>query len=249
MIAEAAYSESHQFAMSGDMSNLVRDRYDLARQQHPEMMLPELTNPNLSWQEMQRRDQGVAFVMDDLMGDLRSRRIDELGDVPGVGTMGPLGLVSDLGRPSGGVSGPDRAGVVDDLGGGLISAAATPDREFDGNGLARSLGMSVKPGSNISSLHGDLAPAMSVVNEEARALGLPQLVVTSGNDSSRHMAGSAHYDDRALDFRGNNISDAQGAAWAEKVRERLGPEYVANFERFPDEPGRDHLHVARRRDW
>jgi conjugal transfer mating pair stabilization protein TraG len=72
-------------------------------------------------------------------------------------------------------------------------------------------------------------------------------VVTSGNDSTQHKAGSAHYDDRALDFRGNNITDEQGDRWAAQVRSRLGDGYSVNFERFPDEPARDHLHVAKRK--
>jgi conjugal transfer mating pair stabilization protein TraG len=62
-------------------------------------------------------------------------------------------------------------------------------------------------------MDGDLVPAMgAVVADEARSLGLPTPVVTSGNDSTQHMAGSAHYDDRALDFRGNNISMSRASA-------------------------------------
>ena len=91
-----------------------------------------------------------------------------------------------------------------------------------------------------------MVPAMGVVAEEARALGLPRPVVTSGNDSTQHVAGSAHYDNRALDFRGNNISDEQGEQWAERVQQRLGSSYAVDFERFPDNPARDHLHVAKR---
>jgi conjugal transfer mating pair stabilization protein TraG len=97
-------------------------------------------------------------------------------------------------------------------------------------------------------MDGALVPAMGVVAEEARALGLPRPVVTSGNDSTQHGRGSAHYDDRALDFRGNNITDAQGEAWAQKVQARLGPSYAVDFERFPEKPARDHLHVAKRRE-
>ncbi|SCY85288.1 MULTISPECIES: hypothetical protein [Novosphingobium] len=96
-------------------------------------------------------------------------------------------------------------------------------------------------------MDGDLVAAMGAVAEEARSLGLPTPVVTSGNDSTQHMAGSAHYDDRALDFRGNNISDEQGERLASQVRSRLGDGYAVQFERFPDKPERDHLHVARRR--
>jgi len=54
-------------------------------------------------------------------------------------------------------------------------------------------------------------------------------------------------DDHALDFRGNNIANEQGEQWAEKVKSRLGSAYAVDFERFPDDPARDHLHVAKRR--
>jgi conjugal transfer mating pair stabilization protein TraG len=111
---------------------------------------------------------------------------------------------------------------------------------------ARDLGMTVKPGARLGRMDGGLVPALGVVADEARALGLPAPVVTSGNDSTQHMAGSAHYADRALDFRGNNISDEQGERWATQVRDRLGEGYAVQFERSFDKPERDHLHVARR---
>ncbi|MFK9714771.1 hypothetical protein ACJENQ_24325, partial [Escherichia coli] len=76
------------------------------------------------------------------------------------------------------------------------------------------------------------------VADEARSLGLPTPVVTSGNDSTQHKVGSAHYDDRALDFRGNNISNEQGEQWAAKVKSRLGSAYAVDFERFPEDPAR-----------
>jgi len=121
MVQEASYAESHNFQVSSDMSNLIFQRYEQARKDHPEMLLPELSDPNLNWQEMQRRDAGVAFVMSDLMGDLRNRRIDELGDVAGVGSMsrgGSLGVPGD-GRIGGG-SFSARGGlpVVDPAGSG-----------------------------------------------------------------------------------------------------------------------------------
>jgi conjugal transfer mating pair stabilization protein TraG len=47
------------------------------------------------------------------------------------------------------------------------------------------------------------------------------------------MAGSAHYDDRALDFRGNNISDEQGERWASQVRNRLGDELCRKLRAVP----------------
>lgn len=103
MMREASYAESHGFQVSSDMSNLLSDRYNQVRRDNPEMMLPELSDPNLSYAEMQRRDAGIQFAMDDLMGDLRNRRISELGDVPGIGSMSRSG---PLGTPGDGVVGP-----------------------------------------------------------------------------------------------------------------------------------------------
>jgi hypothetical protein len=57
------------------------------------------------------------------------------------------------------------------------------------------------------------------------------------------MNGSLHYSDRALDFRGNNITDAQGRQLEAEVRAILGNRYDVHFEIFPDRPSNDHLHV------
>lgn len=102
MMREASYAESHGFQVSQDMSNLLSDRYESLRRDHPEMLLPELSDPNLTKQEMQRRDAGINYVMQDLMSDLKQRRISELGDVSGVGSISPTG---QLGRPGDGMVG------------------------------------------------------------------------------------------------------------------------------------------------
>jgi len=248
MMNEASYAESHGFQVSSDMSNLIQDRYEALQREHPEWHLPDISNPRLDYRDMARRDQAISYIMDDLMSDLRNRRINELGDVAAIAGQGTLGSNADLGMPQSAVLPPaDRspALVASPLEGGTLLAA--PDGPVDGARLARELGMGVKSGARLGRMDGDLVPAMGVVAEEARALGLPRPVVTSGNDSSQHASGSAHYDNRALDFRGNNISDQQGEQWAERVRERLGANYAVDFERFPDNPARDHLHVARRR--
>ena len=248
MMNEASYAESHGFQVSSDMSNLIQDRYEALQREHPEWHLPDIANPRLDYRDMARRDQAISYIMDDLLSDLRNRRIDELEDVAAITGQGKLGSHADLGMPQG-ASLPSADGspslVASPLEGGTLLAA--PNGPVDGARLARELGMGVKSGARLGRMDGDLVPAMGVVAEEARALGLPRPVVTSGNDSTQHASGSAHYDNRALDFRGNNISDQQGEKWAERVRERLGPSYAVDFERFPDNPARDHLHVARRR--
>ncbi len=248
MMTEASYAESHGFQVSSDMSNLIQDRYEALQRDHPEWHLPDIANPRLDYRDMARRDQAISYIMDDLMSDLRNRRIDELGDVATIAGKGELGSNAALGMPDSAALPPaanSPALIASPLEGGTLLAA--PDGPVDGARLARELGMGVKPGARLGRMDGDLVPAMGVVADEARALGLPRPVVTSGNDSTQHAAGSAHYANRALDFRGNNISDAQGAQWAERVQERLGPSYAVDFERFPENPSRDHLHVAKRK--
>jgi len=248
MMSEASYAENHGFQISSDMSNLIQDRYEALQREHPEWHLPDLSNPRLDYRDLSRRDQAIAYLMDDLMGDLRAHRINELSDVAGIAGAGVLGSNGDLGMPGtprlpSGTVAP--ALVPSPLEGGTLMAV--PHGPVDGAALAKDLGIKVKPGARLGHMDGALVPAMGVVAEEARSLGLPTPVVTSGNDSSQHKAGSAHYDDRALDFRGNNISNEQGEQWAAKVQGRLGSAYAVAFERFPDDPARDHLHVAKRR--
>ncbi|WP_019054085.1 conjugal transfer protein TraG N-terminal domain-containing protein [Sphingobium xenophagum] len=247
MMSEASYAESHGFQVSSDMSNLIQDRYETLQREHPEWHLPDISNPRLDYRDLARRDQAISYIMDDLMSDLRNRRIDELADVADIAGKGALGSNAELGMPGSVAlppSGSSSALVTSPLEGGTLLKA--PDGPVDGARLARELGLGVKNGARLSRMDGDLVPAMGVVADEARELGLPRPVVTSGNDSTQHVAGSAHYANRALDFRGNNISDEQGEQWAERVQQRLGSSYSVDFERFPDNPARDHLHVAKR---
>ena len=247
MMSEASYAESHGFQISSDMSNLIQDRYETLQRDHPEWHLPDISNPRLDYRDLTRRDQAITYIMDDLMGDLRAHRINELTDVANIAGSDSLGTNATLGMPQAPALLPvARAGMLvpsPHEGGTLL---AIPEGPVDGATYARDLGMSVKPGARLGRMDGGLVPALGVVADEARALGLPVPVVTSGNDSTQHMTGSAHYADRALDFRGNNISDEQGERWATQVRDRLGEGYAVKFERFPDKPERDHLHVAKR---
>ena len=118
-----------------------------------------------------------------------------------------------------------------------------PSRPFDGRIVAAEAGVAIKSdGVDIDTLHTAMAPVIRAVAEAADRLGLPQPVITSGNDS-RHSARSLHYQDRALDFRGNNITDTQGRALQNEVRRILGPGYDVIFETFENNPANDHLHV------
>lgn len=81
--------------------------------------------------------------------------------------------------------------------------------------------------------------ACAVVNA-ATALDLPDMLVTSGNDS-KHMAGSRHFRDQALDFRTKHLSKEQKHALVAEVVRRLGDAYdvILEFEGGANE----HLHV------
>lgn len=101
---------------------------------------------------------------------------------------------------------------------------------------------SAKPGVNLSGVSEKMWPAFNTVTLAAKGLNLPAPVVTSGRDG-QHMSGSRHYSGNALDFRGNNISIAQGRQMATMVGRRLGPDYDVVFETFPHDPSRNHLHT------
>ncbi|NBW75750.1 MAG: conjugal transfer protein TraG [Sphingomonadaceae bacterium] len=99
MVNEADYSESSGFNMSQDMSNVIGSRYRDLQRQHPELMLPDLSDPNLSMEQMRRRDQGIRMVTEDLLGDIQRRDFSELGDVSRIGAAQPPSTVG--GRPAG----------------------------------------------------------------------------------------------------------------------------------------------------
>jgi hypothetical protein len=120
--------------------------------------------------------------------------------------------------------------------------AATAGATIDGNAVAARNGVGVKSAAvKISRLDPAMAPVIAAVAEAATALGLPKPVITSGNDSG-HKQGSLHFQDRALDFRGNNITILQGKAWRAKVAEKVGADYDALFETFAN-AANNHLHV------
>ena len=120
--------------------------------------------------------------------------------------------------------------------------AVAEEGRIDGNKIAKSVGVGVKSANvKISKLHPKMEAAILVVAQSASNLGLPRPVITSGNDS-KHMNGSLHYENRALDFRGNNLKVGVGRDLAERVAVMLGQEYDVAFEVFED-PSNNHLHV------
>ena len=112
----------------------------------------------------------------------------------------------------------------------------------DGNVVARSAGVAVKSANvKIGKLHPKMEAVIRTVADCASDLGLPQPVITSGNDS-KHMSGSLHYANRALDFRGNNVKVAVGQSLAKRVAAKLGKDYDVEFEVFQNAVN-NHLHV------
>jgi len=74
------------------------------------------------------------------------------------------------------------------------------------------------------------------------ANGAPTPVITSGNDSV-HGPNSLHFEDQAIDLRARNISDSLAATIAADLQARLGSDYDVLFERFPNRPNNDHIHI------
>jgi hypothetical protein len=81
--------------------------------------------------------------------------------------------------------------------------------------------------------------AAAVVNA-ANVLGLPDMLVTSGNDST-HMKGSKHYSDEALDFRTKHLTPDQKYQLVAAVRKRLGNGYDVILE--SERRANEHLHI------
>lgn len=113
---------------------------------------------------------------------------------------------------------------------------------FDATNLIHDNGVAIKPGTNVRSLDVHMAPAITVVASETRNLGLTAPTLTSAQDR-HHTDGSLHPDGKALDFRGRNITIAEGRALAGRVSQRLGPNYDVQFETFPNNPANNHLHT------
>jgi hypothetical protein len=66
------------------------------------------------------------------------------------------------------------------------------------------------------------------------------MLITSGNDS-KHMEGSKHYSDEALDFRSKHMNVDECNALMRIVRKRLGKNYQVLLE-FSMKPN-EHIHI------
>lgn len=128
------------------------------------------------------------------------------------------------------------------LPGGAVAAAVAPTGSIDGNQIAEANDVGVKSSDvKIGALHPAMEAVIVAVAKAAHDLGLPKPVITSGNDS-KHSRNSLHYANRALDFRGRDLTIAQGDALDRAVTKLLGPKYDVIFETFLDK-NNNHLHV------
>lgn len=123
-----------------------------------------------------------------------------------------------------------------------VSPAVARPGSIDGNAVAAKHKVGVKSDTvKISNLHPAMEAVIAAVAKAADDLGLPKPVITSGNDS-KHSKNSLHYANRALDFRGRDLTVAQGNALDKAVSEILGSKYDVIFETFADQ-NNNHLHV------
>lgn len=71
-----------------------------------------------------------------------------------------------------------------------------------------------------------------------------QPVITSANDGEEHHRKSAHYQNKAIDFRANNLNREQAVALHSKLQAALGPRYLILLESSGS--SNQHLHVETR---
>lgn len=253
--SEASFAETHDWRVSSQLDNLVYDRYNQLRNERPELAgLPDISDPNLTYDQMQRRNAGIELAIGDVIQDVSSKRptsfdsAQSFGPDAGKPISFPNQPLDPADLPSlGGSAMPKKKGSIDPLNSEVLAELPPSSAgRFDARPLLRDLGIGLKRGADVENLSGTMIPALSSVAQQADRLGFPKVVLTSGNDS-RHREGSAHFDDKGLDFRGKNISVPEGKAWATAVQRDLGTGYFADFEVFPDNPNRNHLHVQKRR--
>ena len=103
-------------------------------------------------------------------------------------------------------------------------------------------GYDVKPGARIDGLSPQMRSALPRVTDAFRDNEAPRPVITSGNDS-RHKTGSRHYAGEAIDIRCNHLPDEHCERITDALRKGLGPDFDVIFERFPKNPGNDHIHL------
>ncbi len=146
-------------------------------------------------------------------------------------------------NPDGSVSSTTTTSTTSTANPGSTSTSSSASNFASAAAFAAGKGVSVKAGVDLSNVSAASLATIGVVAGAAKDLGLPAPVITSGREGP-HKKGSLHFaiPSRALDYRGNNISDSQLKQFAQTVGTRLGTEYDAIAE-FSRKPANDHLHV------
>ena len=117
-----------------------------------------------------------------------------------------------------------------------------------------------KDSSDTDDLTDDIRDAFDDIVDVWNDNNAPTPVITSGDDSRhrgsnqpgtdcstvatcRATSDSLHYENNALDMRANNVTDAVAQQMADQLQAALGNDYQVQFEQFPNDPSRDHIHV------
>lgn len=233
---------SEGFMIQGDISQPVAALYEQYRLEHPDEGLISASQTHGTAEDLVLRQQRLdaiaadfvdPYIEADMANDATAfdNRLDLSPTPPDLGSQQP---------------GPIAAPAT-----GGSSSAVLPvpaSGRFDGRAYAREVGLRIKSRNvRLNDLDGRMRPAMAAVAVSASEMGLSRRVITSGADSPGvHVRGSGHGRRQAIDVRGRDLSIAQGQAWARLVQSRLGSGYAADFEVFPNQPERNHLHVQLR---
>jgi len=100
----------------------------------------------------------------------------------------------------------------------------------------------LKAGADIDDLDPRVCDTFDDIVAAWEAAGGPTPVITSGNDG-RHSVGSLYFSDLAIDLRVNNISDSLAQSIANDLASCLGSDFDVIFERFPNNPTNDQIHL------
>lgn len=104
-------------------------------------------------------------------------------------------------------------------------------------------GLSLKDSTiDISHLHQKVQNTFPTIIQVWKDNSAPSPVITSGNDSQHTSSNSKHYSDRAIDIRGNNVSDETLKKMADDLKVQLGAGYFIQAEFF-DNSAKDHIHI------
>lgn len=230
------------FEVQGDISQPVAALYEQYRLEHPNAGLISASQTHGAAEELVLRQQRLDAIAADFVDPYIE------ADMANDATAFDNQLDLSTAPPDLGSQQPDPIAVPAT---GESSSAALPSPasgQFDGRAYAAQVGLAIKSRNvRLDNLDGRMRPAMAAVAVSASELGLSRRVITSGADSpSVHVRGSRHGRRQAIDVRGRDLSVAQGQAWARSVQGRLGSGYAADFEVFPNEPERNHLHVQLR---